>query len=206
MNLSDSQRHREPRSDPHVAAGPSLTSGSDFHQLRHDRHRGGRYTAEPEGDPPEHGRIEIRDERYHDPERDLDIENDGILENQGTINVHGNLEINDAAELINDEGASIVVNSFLRLAGGAQLSNSGDVTVEAGARVEVVGADFANEGTIVIMAEQADEQPDHGCIEVRDDRYHDEGTDRDSVTPGILLNKGTITVGGNLEINDGGES
>jgi hypothetical protein len=272
---------------------------------------------------PEHGRVEVRDDRYHDDETGEDRVTDGILENHGTITVGGNLEINDGAELVNYEDASIVADNFLRLAGGAQLSNSGFVTgseggrielfvddgpdaepltisglsfydspedaasedpitdnvrgsfhydsdaekwirsegpggggddpgpggsagalaeyydagsneyvvdssctvspessvdlsmcsitvtadgtlrVEAGARIELRGVDFTNEGTIII--DPAADGPDHGRIEVRDDRYYDDETGADRVTDGKLENHGTITVGGNLEINDGAE-
>jgi hypothetical protein len=163
------------------------------------------HAADPAAGSPEHGLIEIRDDRYHDEVSGQDIVTDGILENRGTITVDGNLEINDGAELVNAEGASIVVDNFLRLAGGSELSNSGSVTVWARASIEVVGAVFTNESTIVIEADPADDRPDHGRIEIRDDRYHDDGTGQDIVTDGILENRGTITVDGNLEINDGAE-
>jgi hypothetical protein len=161
--------------------------------------------ADTASNPPEHGRIEIRDDRYYDEEAEEDIVTPGVLVNQGTITVGGNLEITDGAELINDEDASIVVENFLRLSGGAQLSNSGSVTVKAGASAEVTGAVFTNNGTIVIEADQAGDSPEHGRIEIRDDRYYDEEAEEDIVTPGVLVNQGTITVGGNLEITDGAE-
>jgi hypothetical protein len=274
----------------------------------------GEIIIDPAADSLDHGRIEVRDDRYPDEEV-----THGKLENHGTITVDGNLEINDGAELVNDEHASIVVDNFLRLSGGAQLSNSGSVTgseagrielfvddgpdaepltvsglsfydspddpteelrglfyydsdaekwirsegsggdggdpgpggsagaltgmntedpdhyvvssdctvspessvdlsmcsitvnedvtltVEAGARVELRGVLFTNNGTIDIEADPAADSLDHGRIEVRDDRYYDDETGEDRVTDGKLENHGTITVGGNLEINDGAE-
>jgi hypothetical protein len=70
--------------------------------------------AGPAADPPEHGRIEIRDDVYHDPNTNEDRVTEAILENYGTVNVSGILEVTDGAELVNCEGGSIVVETSLR--------------------------------------------------------------------------------------------
>jgi hypothetical protein len=92
----------------------------------------GEIIIDPAADSLDHGRIEVRDDRYPDEEV-----THGKLENHGTITVDGNLEIDDGAQIVNTEDASIVVGNFLRLSGGAQLTNSGSVTGSEGGRIEL---------------------------------------------------------------------
>jgi hypothetical protein len=112
--------------------------------------------------------------------------------NQGDYIVSSNTSITSASS-VNLNFGSITINEGVTL------------TVEAGGVMDLLGMTVTNNGTILIIADTVEENPNDGRVELRDDSYYDSDTDTTIVNDGILTNNGTIIMDGRLELNDGAE-
>lgn len=103
------------------------------------------------------------------------------------------LDIISSGDYIINQDLSVTSADSISLSGGTVTVNDGvTLTIAVGARVELRGTEFTNNGTIIIEADSEGEPPEDGRLEIWNDG-------------GSLVNKGQLTINGGAEFVVGAE-